>query len=95
MFEDFADKTVQAVKNAEELAQQLDDESVATGHVIYGLCADRSTCLHFIFQDLNVDPDMFSGYIKGLPRSSAARRSSPNISPWRCSRSRPGPATRP
>lgn len=68
MFEDFAEKTVQAVKKAEELAQQLNDESVATGHLVYGLTADRSTCLHFIFQDLNVDPDMFSGYVQGLPR---------------------------
>jgi ATP-dependent Clp protease ATP-binding subunit ClpA len=25
-------------------------------------------CLHHIFQDLNVDPDMFSGYVKSLPR---------------------------
>jgi ATP-dependent Clp protease ATP-binding subunit ClpA len=68
MFEDFAEKTVQAVKKAEELAQQLGDESVATGHVIYGLTVDRSVCLHHIFQDLNVDPDMFSGYVQSLPR---------------------------
>ena len=68
MFEDFAEKTVQAIKRAEELAQQLEDESVATGHVIYGLTADPSVCLHFIFQDLNVDPDMFSGYVRDLPR---------------------------
>ncbi|MCA8953577.1 MAG: hypothetical protein KDE27_28960 [Planctomycetes bacterium] len=68
MFEDFAEKTVQAVKRAEELATQLNDQSVATGHLIYGLTADRSVCLHFIFQDLNVDPDMFSGYVQSLPR---------------------------
>ena len=68
MFEDFAEKTVLAIKKAEELAQQLKDESVATGHIIYGLCVDRSVCLHHIFQDLNVDPDMFSGYVKSLPR---------------------------
>jgi ATP-dependent Clp protease ATP-binding subunit ClpA len=71
MFEDFADKTIQAIKKAEELAQQLGDESVATGHVIYGLTVDRSVCLHHIFQDLNVDPDMFSGYVKSLPREPA------------------------
>ena len=71
MFEDFADKTIQAIKKAEELAQQLGDESVATGHVIYGLTIDRSVCLHHIFQDLNVDPDMFSGYVKSLPREPA------------------------
>jgi ATP-dependent Clp protease ATP-binding subunit ClpA len=68
MFEDFAEKTVQAVQRAQELATQLGDQSVATGHVIYGLCADRSVCLHHIFQDLNVDPDMFSGYVNTLPR---------------------------
>jgi ATP-dependent Clp protease ATP-binding subunit ClpA len=68
MFEDFAEKTVLAIKKAEELAQQLKDESVATGHIIYGLCVDRSVCLHHIFQDLNVDPDMFSGYVNSLPR---------------------------
>ena len=71
MFEDFADKTILAIKKAEELAQQLGDESVATGHVIYGLTVDRSVCLHHIFQDLNVDPDMFSGYVKSLPREPA------------------------
>ena len=68
MFEDFAEKTVVAIKKAEELAQQLGDESVATGHLIYGLTVDRSVCLHHIFQDLNVDPDMFSGYVQSLPR---------------------------
>jgi len=68
MFEDFSEKTVQAIKRGEELATQLQDESVATGHLIYGLTADRSVCLHFIFQDLNVDPDMFSGYVRTLPR---------------------------
>jgi ATP-dependent Clp protease ATP-binding subunit ClpA len=70
MFEDFAEKTVLAVKKAEELAQQLQDESVATGHIIYGLTADRSVCLHHIFQDLNVDPEMFSGYVQSLPREA-------------------------
>ena len=68
MFEDFDDKTLLAIKRAEELAQQLEDESVATGHLIYGLTVDQSVCLHHIFQDLNVDPDMFSGYVKDLPR---------------------------
>ncbi|MFM1872665.1 MAG: hypothetical protein RL398_2087 [Planctomycetota bacterium] len=72
MFEDFAEKTVQAVQRAQELATQLGDQSVATGHVIYGLCADRSVCLHHIFQDLNVDPDMFSGYVNSLPREPEA-----------------------
>ncbi|MBM3972800.1 MAG: hypothetical protein FJ301_01690 [Planctomycetes bacterium] len=71
MFEDFAEKTVVAVKKAEELAQQLQDESVATGHIIYGLTADRSVCLHHIFQDLNVDPDMFSQYVGTLPREAS------------------------
>jgi ATP-dependent Clp protease ATP-binding subunit ClpA len=72
MFEDFAEKTVQAIKKAEELAKQLGDESVATGHLIYGLTVDKSVCLHHIFQDLNVDPDMFSGYVQSLPREPAA-----------------------
>jgi ATP-dependent Clp protease ATP-binding subunit ClpA len=68
MFTDFAEKTVAAVKQAEELAKRLGDESVATGHVIYGLTVDKSVCLHHIFQDLNVDPDMFAGYVQSLPR---------------------------
>ena len=68
MFDDFAEKTVQAIQCAQELAKRLGDESVATGHVIYGLTVDRSVCLHHIFQDLNVDPDMFSGYVQSLPR---------------------------
>jgi ATP-dependent Clp protease ATP-binding subunit ClpA len=70
MFDDFAPKTVAAVKQAEELAQRLGDESVATGHLIYGLTVDKSVCLHHIFQDLNVDPDMFSGYVQSLPREA-------------------------
>ena len=68
MFEDFAEKTIQATKRAEELALKLKDESVATGHLIYGLTVDQSVCLHHIFQDLNVDPEMFSGYVNSLPR---------------------------
>ncbi|MFK7741560.1 MAG: Clp protease N-terminal domain-containing protein [Planctomycetota bacterium] len=68
MFDDFGDKSTLAIKKAEELAQQLQDESVATGHLIYGLTVDQSVCLHHIFQDLNVDPDMFSGYVQSLPR---------------------------
>jgi ATP-dependent Clp protease ATP-binding subunit ClpC len=71
MFDDFAPKTVQAIRQAEELAKRLGDESVATGHVIYGLTVDKSVCLHHIFQDLNVDPDMFSGYVQTLPREPA------------------------
>lgn len=68
MFEDFSDKSILATQKAEELAKQLNDESVATGHLIYGLSVDQSTCLHHIFLDLNVDPDMFSGYVNSLPR---------------------------
>ncbi len=70
MFEDFDPKTVMAVQKAEELAKALGDESVATGHLIYGLTLDESTCLHHIFLDLNVDPDMFSGYVQTLPREA-------------------------
>jgi ATP-dependent Clp protease ATP-binding subunit ClpA len=77
MFEDFAPKTVLATKRAEELAQQLRDESVATGHLIFGLTADQSVCLHHIFKDLNVDPDMFSLYVKSLTREPGV----PN-GPW-------------
>ena len=68
MFPDFSDKTGAAIKRAELLAQELKDESVATGHLIFGLAVDKSVCLHHIFHDLNVDPDMFSGYVQSLPR---------------------------
>jgi ATP-dependent Clp protease ATP-binding subunit ClpB len=77
MFEDFTEKTIQAIKTAEELAQRLGDESVATGHIIYGLTLDRSVCLHHIFQDLNVDPEMFAGYVQSLPREPAAGQGAP------------------
>lgn len=77
MFEDFAEKSIQAVRRAEELAQKLGDESVATGHLIYGLTLDRSVCLHHIFQDLNVDPDMFAGYVQSLPREPGGQEGSP------------------
>ena len=68
MFEDFDPKTILATEKAKALAEQLQDESVATGHLIYGLTIDQSVCLHHIFLDLNVDPDMFSGYVDSLPR---------------------------
>ena len=55
MFENFDPKTVKAIKKAEELAQELGDDSVATGHLIYGLTIDKSVCLHHIFLDLNVE----------------------------------------
>lgn len=71
MFEDFAEKTVIAIRKAEELAKELNDESVATGHLIFGLTVDRSVCLNHIFQDLNVDPDMFRKYVNDLPREPA------------------------
>ena len=31
--------------STEELAQRLEDKSVATGHLIYGLTVDESTCM--------------------------------------------------
>lgn len=71
MLEGFAEKALKAVKEAEELAQRLGDESVATGHLIYGLTKDVSVCLFHIFQDLNVDPDMFADYVESLPREPA------------------------
>lgn len=77
MFEDFSEKATKAVKVAEELAQKLGDQSVATGHLIYGLTLDESTCLHHIFKDLNVDPDMFSGYVDSLPREAEVQEGAP------------------
>ncbi|MBK8975998.1 MAG: hypothetical protein IPM29_08735 [Planctomycetes bacterium] len=68
MFEDFSDKAKAAVQAAEELAARLQDGSVATGHLIYGLTVDESVRLHHIFKDLNVDPDMFAGYVESLQR---------------------------
>lgn len=77
MFEDFDEKSVRALEAAKELATRLEDESVATGHVIYGLTVDESTALHHIFKDLNVDPDMFSGYVESLPREPAMNGEEP------------------
>lgn len=77
MFEDFAEKSIQAIKKAEELAQRLGDESVATGHLIYGLTLDKSVCPHHIFLDLNVDPEMFAGYVQSLPREPAVGAGAP------------------
>src|SRR5690606_5350779 len=70
MFEDFSEKAKKAVRAAEELAQRLGDQSVATGHLIYGLTLDESTCLHHVFKDLNVEPSMFADYVKSLPREA-------------------------
>lgn len=77
MFEDFSPKAVAAVKAAEALAQRLGDQSVATGHLIYGLTLDQSVCLHHIFKDLNVDPEMFSLYVDSLPREPEVMSGAP------------------
>src|SRR5262245_4680072 len=71
MFEGFSEKCVLAIREAESLAQRLNDESVATGHLIYGLSKDQSVCMFHIFHDLNVDPDMFAEYVQTLPREPA------------------------
>ena len=76
-FDDFAPKSVQAVHAAEALAEQLEDQSVATGHLIYGLTVDPSVSLHHIFTDLNVDPDMFSEYVGSLPREPEVTKGAP------------------
>lgn len=68
MFEDFSEKTVRAIHAAEALAEQLEDQSVATGHLIYGLSVDKSVSLHHLFKELNIDPDMYSEYVGSLPR---------------------------
>ena len=77
MFEDFSPKSRAAIKAAEELAERLGDESVATGHLIYGLVKDPGVCLYHIFKDLNVDPDMFAGYVESLPREPAVESGAP------------------
>lgn len=64
----FSAKAVKAVRAAEALAQRLDDKSVATGHLVYGLALDRSVVINHVFQDLNVDPEMFAQYVDSLPR---------------------------
>jgi ATP-dependent Clp protease ATP-binding subunit ClpA len=77
MFEDFAKKSVQAIHAAEALAEQLEDQSVATGHLIYGLTVDQSVSLHHVFKDLNVDPDMFAEYVGSLPREPEVQKTAP------------------
>ena len=76
-FDDFSAKSVQAIHAAEALAEQLEDQSVATGHLIYGLTVDQSVSLHHIFLDLNVDPDMFSEYVGSLPREPEVQKGAP------------------
>lgn len=76
-FEDFSPKARRALKAAEKLAQELGDQSVATGHLIYGLTKDESVSLHHIFKDLNVDPEMFSEYVSSLPREPETARGEP------------------
>ncbi len=68
MFDGYSEKALKAIEAAKTLAEELGDESVATGHLIYGLTVDEGVCLHHIFKDLSVDPDMFSGYVQSLPR---------------------------
>ena len=76
-FDDFSQKSIQAIHAAEALAEQLEDQSVATGHLIYGLTVDQSVSLHHIFLDLNVDPDMFSEYVGSLPREPEVMKGAP------------------
>ena len=71
VMEGFSQKSAQAIAQAQELAARLGDQSIATGHLIYGLTVDKSVCLHHIFQDLNVDPEMFAEYVDSLPREPA------------------------
>ncbi len=77
MLRGFSEKSVKATKVAEALAERLGDESVATGHLVYGLTMDPSVCLFHIFHDLNVDPDMFSEYVKSLPREPPVSKDAP------------------
>ena len=70
MFEDFSQKAKAAVKAAQELAERLGDKSVATGHVIYGVAIDDSTCVHHVLKDLNVDPEMCVSYVHSLAREA-------------------------
>jgi ATP-dependent Clp protease ATP-binding subunit ClpC len=78
MFEDFSDRAKLAITEAEELAKRLGDKAAATGHLIYGLTKDRSGISHHLFMDLNIDPDMFSGYMQKLPREAATKDGSPH-----------------
>jgi ATP-dependent Clp protease ATP-binding subunit ClpC len=73
LFEDFSDRSRLAVQKAEELAQQLGDKAVATGHLVYGLTLDRAGLAHHVFMDINIDPEMFSGYLAKLPREEASK----------------------
>ena len=77
MFEDFNPKAQKAVQEAQALAERLGDESVATGHLIYGLTVDPSVRLFHLFRDLNIDPDMFSDYVQSLPREPALDQGGP------------------
>lgn len=77
MFDDFSPKAKAAIAAAQELADRLGDKSVASGHLIYGVALDQSTCVHHVFKDLNVDPDMFAGYIDSLPREAEVMQGGP------------------
>ena len=74
--EGFTEKAKKSLESAKELAERLGDQSVATGHLIYGLTLDKSVSLHHIMRDLNVDPDMFAEYVGSLPREPEAHRGS-------------------
>ena len=76
-FDGFSSRTTRAIHAAEALAEQLEDQSVATGHLVYGLSVDQSVSLHHIFRDLNVDPDMFSEYVGSLPREPEVTEGAP------------------
>ena len=77
LFDDFSDRAKLAVQKAQELAQQLGDKAVATGHLVYGLTLDRAGLAHHVFMDINIDPEMFSGYVAKLPREEANKDGGP------------------
>ena len=74
VFAGFTEKAKKALESAKALAERLGDQSVATGHLIYGLSLDQSVSVHHILRDLNVDPDMFAEYVGSLPREPEAHR---------------------
>lgn len=76
-FKDFSDRAKRAIDVAKELAQKLGDGVTATGHLIFGLTQDKAGITHHLFLDVNIDPEMFSGYVARLPREPAGEEGEP------------------
>ncbi|MFQ5504401.1 MAG: Clp protease N-terminal domain-containing protein [Planctomycetota bacterium] len=68
MIKELSERAKEAIDNSRQLAKELSDSCVATGHLIYGLTLDHLSLGNRIFNDVNIYPEMFRDHLKKMPR---------------------------